>query len=84
MEQSCRSEGAGTFPILNSGLVRPNSLFGFFFKREAGVGGHSLSPSCAQFVSGTGFRNDEGLGKEPEPQRRSWGRHRRCGSVTGE
>lgn len=39
MEQSCRP-GAGACPILNSGLVRPNSLgfFFFFFKTEARVG----------------------------------------------
>lgn len=57
MEQSCRSEGAGTFPILNSGLVRPNSLFGFFLserqEREVTVSVPLVPSLCLGQDSGT-------------------------------
>lgn len=54
MEESYRSEIVSPSPILNPGLIR-SSRFLLFFKKETGVVGHCLGPSCTQFVSGTGI-----------------------------
>lgn len=82
MEQSCRSEVVAPSPILNPGLVRFNRFFLFLRKRQEWEATVSVSP-VHSLCLGQEFGSDERLGREPEPQRWSWGRLRRGGPDLG-
>lgn len=78
IEPSCRSEVVAPSPTLNPGLVMSNRFFLFLRKRQEweATPVHSL---CL----GQEFGSSERLGREPEPQRWSWGRLRRGGPGQG-